>query len=247
VGWIDIVTPVGFVTSYIGFGNQNTPSFALVSGTETTQASKLQVYSQVAEGGGFFTGLTVVNPSETDAAVEFFTLLPDGTTVGRATFTVPANGRIGRLYRELLPAALEQVGGWAYLRSSVDVVSAALFGGINGFALANVPAETITSDFIPPAQVAAPITGRVTQDGIGVADVTVSLSGPVNQTRTTDADGRFIFSQLPPGSYTVVASRLGAQLVPAERTVELATENVESQDFQAGGVVPSESPALNFI
>jgi hypothetical protein len=62
---------------------------------ETPSASKLQVYSQVAEGGGFFTGLTVVNPSETAASIDFFTLLPDGTTVGEATLTVPVNGRIG--------------------------------------------------------------------------------------------------------------------------------------------------------
>ena len=247
LGWIDIRSPVGFVTAYIGYGNEATPSFGLVAGVEEGAASKLQVYSQVAEGSGFFTGLTVVNPSETEADIEFYTLLPDGTTVGRAEFTVPARGRIGRLYRELLPAALGQVGGWAYLRSSVDVASAVLFGGVNGFALANVPAATIETDFIPPAQVAAAITGTVTQDGVGVEDVTLELTGPVNATKKTDREGRYGFEQLPPGTYTLVASRLGAQLVPGERTIELGLENVDDQDFQAGGVLPSDVPGLSFL
>ena len=246
-GWVDIATPVGFLTSYIGFGNEATASFALVGGVDDTAASKLQVFSQVAEGGGFFTGLTVVNPSGSEATFEFFTLLPDGTTVGKAMLTVPANGRVGRLYRELLPASLGQVGGWAYLRSSVEVVGAALFGGTNGFALANVPAEAIATDFIPPAQVAAAITGTVRQDGVGVDDVTVSLTGPVNATGKTDAEGRYVFGQLPAGSYTVSATRLGAQVVPAERAVELALENATDQDFTAGGVLPSEAPGLSFI
>ena len=234
-GWIDIATPVGFLTSYIGFGNEATASFALVGGVEDTAASKLQMYSQVAEGGGFFTGLTVVNPSGSEATVEFFTLLPDGTTVGKATLMVPENGRVGRLYRELLPASLGQVGGGAYLRSSVEVVGAALFGGTNGFALASVPAESIAADFIPPAQVAAAITGMVRQDGVGVDDVTVSLTGPVTATTKTDAEGRYILAQLPAGTYTLSASRLGAQVVPAERTVELGLENVNDEDFTAGG------------
>ena len=246
-GWIDIATPVGFLTSYIGFGNEATASFALVGGVDDTAASKLQVYSQVAEGGLLFTGLTVANPSMSEATIEFFTLRPDGTTVGKSTLTVPANGRVGRLYRELLPAALGQVGGWAYLRSSVEVVGAVLFGGTNGFALANVPAEAISTDFIPPAQVAAAITGTVRQDGVGVDDVTVSLTGPVATTTTTDAEGRYIFGQLPAGTYTLSATRLGAQVVPAERTVELGLENVTDEDFTAGGVVASDAPSLSFI
>ncbi len=246
-GWIDVTLPAGFVASYIGYGNEATSSFALLSGVEESAASKLQVYSQVAEGGGFFTGLTVVNPSPDPAEIEFFTLLPDGSTVGRTSLTVPANGRVGRLYRELLPASLKQVGGWAYLRSDIEVVGAALFGGTNGFALASVPAESIAADFIPPAQVAAAITGAVRQDGVGVRDVTVSLTGPVTATTKTDGEGRFVFALLPPGAYQLTASRLGAQVAPADRTVELSVENVTDQDFTAGGVVPSEAPALSFI
>ena len=202
-GWIDVTLPAGFVASYIGYGNEATSSFALVSGVEESAASKLQVYSQVAEGGGFFTGLTVVNPSPDPAEIEFFTLLPDGSTVGRTSLTVPANGRVGRLYRELLPASLKQVGGWAYLRSDIEVVGAALFGGTNGFALASVPAESIAADFIPPAQVAAAITGAVRQDGVGVRDVTVSLTGPVTATTKTDGEGRFVFALFAAGCLPV--------------------------------------------
>lgn len=37
----------------------------------------------------------------------------------------------------------------------------------------------------------------------GIPGVEVKLSGPVNQTTTTDANGIYTFSNLPPGSYTV--------------------------------------------
>ena len=83
----------------------------MVSGVDTAQASRFSVYSHIAEGGGFFTGLTIVNPGSTDAAVEFYTLRPDGTTVGRSTFVIKPKQRAGRLFSELLPASLLQVGG----------------------------------------------------------------------------------------------------------------------------------------
>jgi hypothetical protein len=40
---------------------------------------------------------------------------------------------------------------------------------------------------------------------------------------------------------------VGAQLVPAQRTVQVDLANVSGQDFDAGGVVPTEAPALSFI
>ena len=192
-------------------------------------------------------GVALVNPGDETATVEFYTVRPDGTTVGKTELTLEPGARLGRLYRELLAASLQQVGGWALVRSSAPLVGVALFGGTNGFALASVPGQAISADYEPPVQVASAITGTVRQAGAGVGDVTVRLAGPVGQTRTTDPEGRYIFGELPPGEYVVTASRLGAELAPAEREVTLGLENVGGQDFEAGGVAPSEAPLVTFV
>ncbi len=246
-GWIEVRAPLGFIVSNIGFGNIETPSFAVVSGVDAAQASKLSVYSQVAEGGGFFTGLTVVNPGREPAIAEFFTLRPDGTTVGRFAFTVGPGQRVGKLFRELLPASFEQLGGWAFLRSSQPVIGAVLFGSSNGYALANVPAQTPAGDFIPPAQSTAAITGTVHQDVLGAGDVTITLSGPVTATKITDASGVFAFTQLPAGQYKVSVSKTGAQFFPSERSVTLGRENVDKVDFDAVGIAPADAPLISFL
>jgi hypothetical protein len=179
--------------------------------------------------------------------LEFYTLLPDGTRVGVESRTLAPRERLGRLYRELLPASLGQVGGWALVRSSADIVGAVLFGGTNGLALANVPAETAITQFVPPDQVAAAITGTIRQDGFGVGGVTVELTGPVTTTRESDPNGQYVFGQLPPGDYTIRARKAGGVFAPEERTVTLERINVNGQDFAAGGVVAAESPAVTFM
>src|SRR6185503_6183784 len=134
-GWIQISAPQGFIAAYIGYGNSLTPSFALVEATRTEDASRYAVFSHVAEGSGFYTGITLVNPGTQAADIEFYTLRPDGSTIGRATLTLGPNQKTAELFRELLPASLSQVGGWGFLRSSTPIVGAVLFGSSNGSAL----------------------------------------------------------------------------------------------------------------
>ena len=62
----------------------------MVEGTPSGNATLNAVFSHVAEGAGFYTGLTVVNPGTEAADVEFYTLQPDGSTVGKITLTLPA-------------------------------------------------------------------------------------------------------------------------------------------------------------
>src|SRR5262249_20692357 len=101
IGWIQVTSSLGFLSSYIGYGNTTAPSFAAVSAVENGTASPFEVFSQVAEAVGYFTGLTVVNPGKTPANIEFYILHADGSTVGKATFTLGPNQRLGRLFREL--------------------------------------------------------------------------------------------------------------------------------------------------
>ena len=61
-GWIKVTGSVGFLSSYVATGNQTTPSFALVTGIDAGAASRYEVLSQVTEGAGLFTSLSLVNP-----------------------------------------------------------------------------------------------------------------------------------------------------------------------------------------
>ncbi len=248
-GWIEAKSSLGFLVGTIGFGNTLTPSFAAVSATDTSTASTFKVYSQVAEGGGFFTGMTLVNTNATPAAVELYILKPDGTTVGRAPFTLAPNERSGRLFRELLPASLEQVGGWAFVRSDKPLIGAVLFGDTNGLALANVPDQIPLGNFLPPAQKTAAITGSVSgaTTGAGVSGVTVTITGPVTATKNTDDAGQYIFSQLPAGDYKVTVSRPGVQFQPAEKAVSQKLENTDGVNFLAFGLDPSQIPLVTFV
>ena len=125
VGWIEVRSSLGFVNSYIGYGNALTPSFAIVQGATANAATRFAVYSHFAEGVGYYTGLTVVNPATTPVDLEFYTIRPDGSTIGRATMTLGPNEHRSRLFRELLAASLQQSGGWGYLRPKFPPLAAA--------------------------------------------------------------------------------------------------------------------------
>jgi YVTN family beta-propeller protein len=246
-GWLQVQSTLGYVGSYIGYGNTGTPSFAAVAGTDALSASQYQVFSQVAQGVGFFTGLTLVNPGAQPANLQFYTIRPDGTTVGGSSFTVQPNQRLGGLFSDLLPSSLTQVGGWAFLRSSQPVIGAVLFGTTNGDALANVPQQVPAGDFTPSSQTTAAIDGTVQAAGQAIGGVQLTLSGPVTATTSSDGFGHYVFPQLPAGTYVVTAAQPGAQFVPPQQTVTVARQNVDGVNFQAGGITPANAPSIQFI
>jgi C1A family cysteine protease len=85
------------------------------------------------------------------------------------------------------------------------------------------------------------ISGTVTQDGHGVAGVTVVLMGPVEKTSVTGSDGRYVFDNIWTGSYTVSADECPA--LPERRLVAKPGlfENIDGIDFekQAAGLMAS--------
>ena len=87
---------------------------------------------------------------------------------------------------------------------------------------------TIDFGFVPPPPAAGQIGDYVweDEDGDGVQDVsepaltglTVTLTGPVNATTTTDANGNYLFTGLPAGTYTVtVATPAGFTASPSNQ------------------------------
>lgn len=246
-GWIKVHSLLGFLISNVAYGNTATPSFAAVSGIDVSQSSSLNVHSQISEGGSFFTGLTIVNPGNQPANVEFYALRPDGTTVGKSTFTIGPNERFGKLLREILPATFGQTAGWAFLRSSQPLIGTGLLGSANLDALANIPLETPAGDFFPAAQTTAAITGTIHQDATAVSGATVTLTGPVTTSLTTDSSGLFAFTQLPAGQYIVSVSMPGAQFFPSQQPVTLAQSNVDGIDFNAVGIAPAAAPSVSFV
>ena len=246
-GWIEVEATLGHVSTFIGLGHGTVPSFALVSGTDLAKASNLLTVANFVDGETFFTGLTVNNPGVLDATVDVFVLRDDGTTLGKATLSIPARQTHARLFGDLVPASVGQGGVWAFVSSDQPIVAAALMGTTNGLSLANVNPQPSAVAFNPPAQTRAAITGSVTQGNLGSPGVTIALEGPVHGSTTTDGSGRFAFTDLLPGSYAVRPSAAGATFAPVERSVELTLVNVDRIDFESGGVVPAELPVLDVV
>jgi hypothetical protein len=99
--------------------------------------------------------MALVNPGTTPAEVKFYTIRPDGTTVGEATFTLGPRQRNDQLFNQLLPASANQVGGWGFIRSDQPLIGDVLFGTSSGSELANLPQQVSGQGFNPAAPAVA--------------------------------------------------------------------------------------------
>jgi hypothetical protein len=85
----------------------------------------------------------------------------------------------------------------------------------------------------PVAQVnnAYTISGRITNNNVGLSNVTVNLSGSTTTSTTTDSNGNYQFSSLPiGGNYIVTPSLVGHSFSPAVRSYNNLTSN-QTADF----------------
>jgi Carboxypeptidase regulatory-like domain/Prealbumin-like fold domain len=78
------------------------------------------------------------------------------------------------------------------------------------------------------------ISGRVkSKAGLPMANVTVMLNGEgITRTTRTDPAGRYTFTPLGNGTYTVTPSKTGKVFTPASRTVTIDGANMTGQNFK---------------
>lgn len=101
------------------------------------------VFSHVANGLGFFTGLALFNPWWDSAEVVIEVFSPTGESKGTKTLTIKPWGRLSQTLEQLVPSSIGQVGGYILVRSSQPLVGQQLFGLNSLRLLSAVPPTTI--------------------------------------------------------------------------------------------------------
>jgi hypothetical protein len=82
------------------------------------------------------------------------------------------------------------------------------------------------------ALVSYTISGRVTNGGVGLSGVTVTLSGSQSSSTTTDASGNYSFTATAEGNYTVTPSKANYTFAPQSAVLSSLGAN-HSADFSA--------------
>ena len=77
------------------------------------------------------------------------------------------------------------------------------------------------------------ISGTITMNSLGLADVTVALSGNATSTTTTDSDGHYSFVGLSQGNYTVTPNKVGYTFKPPSQQVNVTGTVATGIDFVA--------------
>jgi hypothetical protein len=89
------------------------------------------VYSHVAQGPGYYTGLAVQNTNDATAQYTVEVYSKDGDLVGTYTSALSPHARFSKLLKELVPASSGQVGGYIRITSNQPLSTLALFGSLD--------------------------------------------------------------------------------------------------------------------
>ena len=103
------------------------------------------VFSQLANGMGFFTGVALFNPGSVDAVFTLEVFSSAGVSVGQAIQPLEAGRRVSQLVDQFVPFSAGQVGGFVTIVSDQPLVGQMLFGvsGAEGVTLFSAVPPTV--------------------------------------------------------------------------------------------------------
>ena len=109
------------------------------------RASRQAIFSHVANGQGWFTGLALFNPTLITSNVTIEVYSPEGVRTGVTTAPVALGPgkRISKVLTELIPGTLGQMGGYIVLSSTQPMIAQEVFGDSAATLLSAVPPAII--------------------------------------------------------------------------------------------------------
>ena len=112
-----------------------------LQGQKFTQA----VFSQVANGDNFWTGLALLNPNPQSVSITLDVYTETGILSGSNTINLGAGQRLSRLLAEpgMVPSSGGQMRGFIKIRSTLPILGQELFGDAGGRFLSAVPANIL--------------------------------------------------------------------------------------------------------
>jgi hypothetical protein len=155
-GWVK-VTGASALAGFMAYGFDATGGAAAVPVQATPRST--MIFSHVATGPAWNTGLALLNTSATDANVEVYIMRKNGTLVGgaanvpTATFNLPAGTKRAALLTEFVPQSSAD-DGFVFVRTTnnVPLYGFELFFSRDVKIIANVPTGVLGPGipFVPP-------------------------------------------------------------------------------------------------
>jgi hypothetical protein len=109
------------------------------------EAQSRLLFSHLAQGGGYFTGVALLNAQTAAATVTIDVMSGNGTTLASKVVTLQAGERLIGLVRELFPNIQNQLGGFIRVTSTQPIFGLEIIGSFDqssGSFLTNIPAGT---------------------------------------------------------------------------------------------------------
>jgi hypothetical protein len=107
------------------------------------EAQPRLMFSHIAQGGAYFTGLALLNTDAAAATVTIEVNSPSGTLLASKSVTLQAGERMVGLLNELFPNIQNQMGGFVRVVSTMPIYGLQIFGSLDqrsGSFLTNIPA-----------------------------------------------------------------------------------------------------------
>lgn len=104
------------------------------------------VFSHVAQGLGYSTGLALLNPGDEPASIAIEVFDPDGVRVDQGVLNLAAGERVAQLLGEFLPAFPGLVGGYVRITSDREILGLQLFFTDDLEQLSAVPGQVLPFD-----------------------------------------------------------------------------------------------------